>query len=90
MSTETNTTAPEAPEKSINLLPEIVLLVSCSLSYSLLGLGFSVGIGAFGPEFPKGELSRSQLVIGVGTAVLWPAVALQQVGQKLGGTLKTP
>ncbi len=90
MTTESPTpTAPEAPAKSIDLFPWIVL-VSYSVSYSLLGVGFSVGIGAFGPEFPKGELSRSQLVIGLGTTALWPAVALHQVGQKLGETLKTP
>jgi hypothetical protein len=56
----------------------------------MLGFGFSVGIGAFGPEYPKGEQSTSQLVLGLGTGMVWPAIALHQVGIKLGETLKTP
>lgn len=86
MTTETPTpTAPAAPEKSIDLLPWIVLV-----SYAMLGFGFSVGIGAFGPEYPKGEQSTSQLVLGTGAATVWPAIALYQVGKKLGETLKNP
>ncbi|GEM_PF-3759659 len=86
MTTENHTsTAPEAQEKSIDLFPLIVLV-----SYSILGFGFSFGIGAFGPEYPKGELSTSRLVLGVSAAALWPGLTLLHVGKKLGETLKTP
>ena len=82
MSTENPT--PPTPEKSIDLLPWTVLV-----SYVMVGFGFSIGIGAFGPEYPKGEQSPSQLVIGVCTSMVWPAIALHQIGRKLGETLKT-
>ncbi len=84
MTTESPTpTAPEAPAKSIDLFPWIVLA-----SYTMLGIGFTKGI--LGSRYPQELLTLPQTVVITGITAAWPFVALHQVGQKLGETLKTP